>query len=142
MELSKGMFNEDKPKYPEKIVQRKIFANIAKSKDIYEGRGYRFQFPDDDDMQLAVFRFGGVLHSLDNICPHRHAERIFEAIISKEGTITCPLHFWTYELATGMNVNQKQGIKNLRKYEIFEEDGEVWAEKPPFKPPKWRDTQN
>lgn len=132
------MFEEEKLKYLEIERDGKIFVNIASGLDIYEGKGYKFAFEEDDDMQIAVFRVGGNLYCLHNICPHRHAERIFEAIINDDMTITCPLHFWTYSLETGMNVNQKQGIKNLRKYEIFEENGEVWAEKPPFSPPKWR----
>lgn len=127
-------------KYEEQEIEGKIYVNLSKSKDIYEGRGYKFEFHEDDDMQMAVFRVGGSLYALSNICPHRHQERIFEAMIdSKELTATCPLHYWTYSLATGQNVNQKQGIKSLTKYEIFEEDGEVWAEKPPIAPPKWRD---
>lgn len=134
------MFDNDEPRYLEKEENGKIFAMIANSKDISDGRGYKFQFPEDDDMQIAVFRYAGKLYCLHNICPHRHAERIFEAIINEDKTVTCPLHFWTYSLETGMNVNQKQGIKNLKKYDIFEIDGKVWVEKPPFAPPKWRDS--
>ncbi len=134
--------NDNLKEFPERIIDNNLYCNIAKSKDIAEGKGYRFDFADDDDMQIAVFRVNHKLYCLFNICPHRHQDRIYEALINFEKlTITCPLHFWTYSLETGDNINQKQGIKNLIKYDIFEEDGEIWVEKPPLNIPKWRRLQ-
>jgi len=123
---------------PERTIDGKIYVNIAKSNEIAEKKGYKLMFYDDEDIQVAIFRVDGKLYSVSNICPHRHQDRIFEGIINKDLTITCPLHFWTYSLETGQNINQKQGIRSLEKYNIFEEDGFVWVEKPPYNPPKWR----
>jgi nitrite reductase/ring-hydroxylating ferredoxin subunit len=50
----------------------------------------------------------------------------------------CPVHFWTYNLQTGQNINQKQGIKSLNSYKIFEKDGIVYLEDPKIDLPKWR----
>ncbi len=132
------MFEDEEIKYAEREIDGKIYVKVARSDEIYDGKGYKFAFEEDDDMQIAVFRVKGKLYCLHNICPHRHGERIYEAIIYDNLTIACPLHFWTYSLETGENINQKQGIKGLRKFDVFEENGEVWAEKPQYAPPKWR----
>lgn len=115
----------------------KKYIQICKSSDIIEGKGRQIFFDGDDDFQVAVFRIKNILYALDNICPHRHADRIFEGII-KEMTVMCPLHGWTYSLESGQNIDQRQGVKSLAKYDIFETDGFVYIEEPNFKIPVWR----
>jgi len=115
----------------------KTFVHICNSDEIKEGKSKKIVFEDDIDMQYALFRINDKLYCVSNICPHRHATRIFEGILKKL-TITCPLHGWTYSLETGENVNQKQGIKKLDKYEVFEENEKVFMEEPEIKIPKWR----
>lgn len=130
--------NKIQDTYPEKIVDGKVFVNVAKSKEILEKKGYRFIFYDDLDIQIAIFRVNGKLFCVNNICPHRHQDRLFEGIINQDFTVTCPLHFWTYSLIDGKNINQRQGIRQLDVYSVFEEEGLVWVEKPKYQPPKWR----
>lgn len=119
------------------LINNKKYIKVALSKDIFENKGIKIQFDEDDDFQLAIFRVDGILYCLENICPHRHADRIYEGII-KDMTVTCPLHGWTYSIRTGENINKRQGIKSLRKYECFEENGEVFVEEPNFEIPVWR----
>ncbi len=113
------------------------YIAVCKSSELYEGKGKKIQFPEDDDFQVAIFRIDGQLYCLDNICPHRHADRIYEGFV-KNGTVTCPLHGWSYSLDSGQNINQLQGIKSLSKYEIFEKNGTIYIEKPVFSLPRWR----
>lgn len=113
------------------------FLYVCKSEDVIEKKGVKIQFPEDIDFQVAIIRLNGTLHCLDNICPHRHADKIYDGII-KEDTVICPLHGWTYSIITGENTNKHQGLKFLKKYLIYEEDGNVFIEKPDFKIPKWR----
>jgi NAD(P)H-dependent nitrite reductase small subunit len=113
------------------------YLKICKSDEIYEGKGKQFVFEEDDDFQIAIFRVNGSLYALDNICPHRHADRIFDGII-KDKTVMCPLHGWTYNLENGKNIDLRQGIKSLKSYKVFENDGVVYLEKPEFEIPKWR----
>ena len=128
--------------FPTVEIDGKRYSEVCNSDDIYEGKGKRIQFPDDIDMQVAIFRLEGKLYALENICPHQHADRIFEGIV-KSGNVTCPLHGWTYEIATGHNVNRKQGLKGLIKYAVFERDGKVYLEKPGAELiPKWRRENN
>ncbi len=49
----------------------------------------------------------------------------------RDGVITCPLHFWRYDLATGRNVTS--GVR-LDPVEITVHDGHV-AVVPPPEPP-------
>lgn len=115
----------------------KQFFRVCKSVDVYENRGKRIEFPGDDDYVIAVFRYKGDLYCLWNICPHRHQDQIHNGII-KDGAVTCPLHGWTYNLHDGSNVIQRQGIKSLKSFDIFEEKGYVYIEKPEIDIPKWR----
>lgn len=118
-------------------INGKDFQFICYSQEIKEGKGKRITFKDDIDTQFAVFRINGKLYCVSNICPHRHATKIFEGIL-KGLTVTCPLHGWTYSLETGENINKNQGIKKLDTYEIFEQNDKVFMEKPNIKIPKWR----
>mgnify|MGYP000853827008 CR=1 FL=1 len=123
------MPGSDENKYPEKEKAGRIYARVCKSSELFEGKGRQFVFSEDEDMQIAAFRIKGKLYALSNICPHRHQDKIHEGIINN-GNIVCPVHGWTYNIETGRNINLKQGIKSLNKYDIYEEDGYIWAEKP------------
>jgi nitrite reductase/ring-hydroxylating ferredoxin subunit len=114
------------------------FVRTYKSDDVYEGKGKKIEFDEDVDMQVAIFRVKGKLHCFSNICPHRHQPDIFNSIL-QGNRISCPQHAWTYYIETGMNVNQRQGIKNLKKFSIFEKDGWVYIEIPELHIPKWRE---
>ncbi len=118
-------------------INGKKYIKICPSKEIFERKGKRFQIEDDYDKQVAIFRLNGKLYCLHNICPHRHQDQIHNGII-KDGTVTCPLHGWSYYIDTGENTNPKQGLKKLDTFEIFEQDGFVFIEYPQFKIPKWR----
>lgn len=134
-----GELNENKDglKRKEILFEGKLCYKIGKSADFYEGKGKRILIDDELDSQIAVFRYKGELYALSNICPHRHQDRIFEGYL-ENGNVVCPAHGWTYSLATGENVNQHQGIKRLSKYNIFEDKGIVYLEKPEFSKAAWK----
>jgi nitrite reductase/ring-hydroxylating ferredoxin subunit len=113
------------------------FIFLCPADKIYEGKGYQFEFDGDSDKQIALFRSKGRLYCLYNICPHRHTHLIYQGIIN-EGEISCPAHGWTYSLETGRNINPQQGIRSLKKFETFEQNGKIYIEKPVFDIPKWR----
>lgn len=125
--------------FQERLIDDKTFVNVCNAEDIFEKKGVKIQFEEDDDMQVALFKFEGEYFCLENICPHRHQAKIHAGYFRGEN-IMCPEHGWTYSIKSGMNVNQKQGKKNLKKYDVFEEEGRIWIEKPPLHIPKWRQT--
>ena len=128
--------NMDYP-YPLSMIEGKEFAQVCFSNEVHEGKGLKIAFPEDADMQVAIFRVEGNLYCVSNICPHEHTEKMYQGIIDDK-KLVCPYHAWTYSLETGKNINLKRGIKSLKKYNIFEKDGKVYIEKPELEIPLWR----
>ncbi len=120
---------DDKQQYPTCEINGKTFCDVMASKDLFENKGKKVCFEEDNDWELAVFRIDGKLYCVTNICPHRHQPEIYNGLLT--GTeLMCPLHGWTYSLESGQNVNTQQGIKSLKQFEIFEKDGRIFVEKP------------
>ncbi len=132
------MANPEKSSYPERVIDGRTYARVCRTSGLFETRGRQVVFDEDQDMQVAIFKQGGSLYALSNICPHRHQDRIHEGII-RNGNVTCPVHGWTYSLDTGENTDKRQGIRSLVKYDVFEENGYIWLEKPDKSiVPPWR----
>lgn len=121
----------------EEYFDGKKYLILCPSSEIFEGKGKKFQFGEEFEMQIAVFRYKGELFAVYNICPHRHIDRIYDGIL-RDGFVMCPEHGWTYSLYTGENKFQKQGQKGLKKFEVFEKNGFVYIEEPTFEIPKWK----
>lgn len=49
---------------------------------------------------IAIFRIGGVLHAIDDMCPHMGASLSGGAV--ENGCVTCPWHAWRFRLADGV----------------------------------------
>lgn len=125
--------------YKEIIFENLVYCEVAESSEVFEGKGIRVRFSDDEDHQIAVLRYQGELFAFHNICPHRHADRFHEGLIDKRNsTLVCPLHGWTYRLSDGQNINALQGTKSLKKFKVFELEGKIFLEKPELIIPKWR----
>lgn len=131
---------------------------VCNSNELFNKKGKLIKFDEDDDMQVAIFRIGEKLYCVSNICPHRHAEEIYNGLLTCEvnkldktetlndnlkendlsDVVTCPLHGWSYYLDSGFNTNPKQGIKRIKTYDIIEQNGIIYIEKPELDIPKWR----
>ena len=55
-----------------------------------------------DGRHVAVFRLGDQFHAIDNLCLHRGGPLCDGPIAN--GVVTCPWHGWSYQIATGMMV--------------------------------------
>lgn len=124
-------------KFETRVISDREYLKVCPSDEVFERKGTRIQYDEDEDMQVAIFRISGKLYCLWNICPHRHKDQIYNGII-KDLKVICPEHGWTYSLETGENVNKRQGMRGLDKFDVFEEDGWVYIEKPNISIPKWR----
>ncbi len=133
-----NFLNDEEQQYPTREIDGKIYCDVMASKDLVEKKGRKVTFNEDSDWELAVFRIDNMLYCVTNICPHRHQPEIYNGILS--GTeLMCPLHGWTYSLESGQNVNTHQGIKSLKQFDIFEENGRIYVEKPTKEStPLWR----
>lgn len=135
-------------------LNNKQLIPVCNSNELFNKKGKLIKFDEDDDMQVAIFRIGAKLYCVSNICPHRHAEEIYNGLLTCEvnkleqqelleenilsDVVTCPLHGWSYYLDSGFNTNPKQGIKRIKTYDIIEQNGTIYIEKPELDIPKWR----
>lgn len=118
-------------------IDGKLFVSVCTSSELISEKGKKIKFEEDIDMEVSIFKIDNEYFCVSNICPHKHQPVIYKGII-KDCTVTCPAHGWTYDLKTGENTNKHQGIKQLKTYEVFEKDGEIYIEKPELVIPKWR----
>ncbi len=64
--------------------------------------------------QVALFRLGDKFHALDNMCLHRGGPLCDGDIV--DGVVTCPWHFWSYEIKTGTMVQDPR--VGVSKHEV------------------------
>ena len=75
------------------------FVAVGNVADFATGRG---QMVVVNGRHVAVFRLGDGFHALDNLCLHRGGP-LCEGPIENE-VVTCPWHGWSYQIKTGMMV--------------------------------------
>ena len=77
--------------------------------------------------EVAVFNLGGELRAVEGRCLHRGG-CLADGMVA-EGVVTCPRHWWRYDLRTG----ERQGAPELRLacYPVRVEDGRVEVLVPP-----------
>lgn len=109
----------------------KEFIRACALKEIPKRHGKTIYF--DEDCQVAVFNVDDKLYAVNNICPHQHAPVIADGYI-EDCTVTCPLHGWVYDLATGKAIG---GNSRLKTYEIFLDGENVMLERPEPEEPTW-----
>lgn len=90
-----------------------------------------------DGRLVAIFRVGvDEVIALDGRCLHREGP-VAEGVV-RDGVVTCPWHFWRYELATGALIGNPG--KGLRRYRVEVRDGIVHVDLPPAPAPMgWKD---
>lgn len=71
---------------------------------------------------IALLNNDGVFQAIDNTCPHRGGSLSDGKI--KDNCIVCPLHQWTFNLATGENIRNPK-VK-LHVYQIKVEGDAIW----------------
>lgn len=81
--------------------------------------------------EVAVFNLGDRLVAVDHRCPHRGGP-IAEGHV-RNGVVTCPRHWWRYDLSTG----ERLGAPRIRlaTYPVRVEEGEAVVEIPPLDEP-------
>jgi nitrite reductase (NADH) small subunit len=85
-----------------------------------------------DGRDYAVFAVGGELHVTDNACPHNGGP-LADGLV-RDGVVTCPWHWYGYELATG-RCRTAPGYA-LRRYQVVHADGQPYALLPAPTPPR------
>ncbi len=75
------------------------FRAVGRISDFIPGQGRMVSV---DGRHVALFRLGDEFFALDNMCLHRGGP-LCEGHI-ESGVVTCPWHFWSYEIRTGTMV--------------------------------------
>jgi NAD(P)H-dependent nitrite reductase small subunit len=71
-------------------------TRVAALADVPEGEG---KVVSAGGREIAVFRFGGEVHAIDNLCPHRGGPLGDGVLIGS--AVVCPWHGWQFDCATG-----------------------------------------
>jgi nitrite reductase (NADH) small subunit len=83
-----------------------------------------------DNVDIALFAVGEQFHAVQNDCPHQHFSALHEGILHKR-EITCPMHGWTFDLATG---KATIGGGRLKTYAVKLVGTEIHVEAPSGEP--------
>lgn len=106
------------------------YVKVTELKMLREGKGRSFPF---DGREVAIFLVGGVVHAIENLCPHQHIPVLAEGEL--EGTvITCPMHGWQFDLATGRSVDASS---RLTQFEVLIQGEDVMIALPSEDPAPW-----
>lgn len=106
------------------------FQKITTLDALREGRGRSFSV---DGRLVAVFLIDGSVYAVENLCPHQHIPVLDEGEI--EGTIvTCPMHGWQFDLATGTHVHSSA---RLKKFDARIDGRDVLISLPPEETEPW-----
>ena len=92
---------------------------IARIEEIREKKGFLARVRGEE---ISVFKIGGELFAIGNVCPHQHFSKLHDGEV-KDFTVTCPRHGWTYDLRTGISMNGSGKVKTyeveIRRDEVF-----------------------
>jgi nitrite reductase (NADH) small subunit/3-phenylpropionate/trans-cinnamate dioxygenase ferredoxin subunit len=72
------------------------FHTVCKLADLPDGEGKTVRV---GNRLVALFRTGGQVHAIDDVCPHMGAS--LGGGFVHNGTVTCPWHAWRFRLADG-----------------------------------------
>ncbi len=75
------------------------FQPVGRITEFTPGQGRKVTV---DGRHVALFRLGDEFFALDNMCLHRGGP-ICEGLVEHD-IVTCPWHFWSYEIRTGTMV--------------------------------------
>lgn len=94
--------------------------NIGNSADFPEGQGRRVMI---EGKPYAVFRHGGALGCIENLCPHSGGA-LADGAMGADGRIICPLHQRRFHFQTGLGVDDE----HVSGFRIREEAGVVYVD--------------
>jgi nitrite reductase (NADH) small subunit len=77
--------------------------------------------------KIALIKSDGRVFAFDNTCPHLGGSLGKGTL--RNNTVICPLHHWTFELATGKCLNGSPG-EEVSRYEVKVEKGKILVKFP------------
>jgi len=99
-----------------------VFTRVCKDDTIFEG-GMRLVIA-DAQLILLAWPEDGVVKAFQGVCPHANTPLADAAF---DGTVlTCPLHFWTWDMNSGQPTHEHAVA--LAEYPVRIEDGVVYVD--------------
>ena len=103
------------------------FVKVARTTDFTTRKSMRVTIGNVD---VALFAVDGVYHAVQNDCPHQHFSALHDGILNG-GEITCPMHGWTFDLASG---KATIGGGRLKRYAVKVDGNDILVEVPDDEP--------
>ena len=94
------------------------FQPVGRVEEFAAGRGRMVTV---NGRHVALFRLGNEFFALDNMCLHRGGPLCDGQI--ENGVVTCPWHFWSYEIRTGTMVQDPR--VGVSRHEVRLEGGVI-----------------
>jgi nitrite reductase (NADH) small subunit len=76
-----------------------MFVPVGRVDEVVSGQGKMVTV---SGRHVALFRLGEELFALDNMCLHRGGP-LCDGLVA-QGVVTCPWHGWSYQIRTGVMV--------------------------------------
>jgi len=73
---------------------------------------------------IALFRVGGAVYAIDNVCPHREGPLAYGDL--RGTTVFCPLHAWGFDVRSGA-CDEFPGVR-VRTYPVHVQGDEIQVE--------------
>ena len=83
-----------------------------------------------NDVDIVIFAADGQFYAVRNMCPHQHFSNLHQGMLNGR-EITCPMHGWTFDLATG---NATIGGGRLKRFGVKIVGSEIHVESPDDEP--------
>jgi nitrite reductase/ring-hydroxylating ferredoxin subunit len=96
------------------------FQYLCLIKELKENIGKRFLV---NDVEIAVFKIGGEVFALNNVCPHQQTHLIYDGFI-EDDYVVCPAHGWKFNIRTG---KKPTGSNGLDSYLVNVVDDKVYV---------------
>jgi nitrite reductase (NADH) small subunit len=94
---------------------------VARVDELTNGRGKCVQA---FGRSVALFRSGDRIYAIDDMCPHRGGPLSEGDLEESMGIVICPLHAWTFELATGAMMGNP--AFKIPTYRVEVRGDEIW----------------
>ena len=97
---------------------------VARESEIPSGRGLCVRV---GNLEIGLYRVDGEIYAMENTCPHAGSP-LHEGELDGP-VITCPLHFWQFDVRTGCRPEDADGWP-IPCFAVNVVDGDVWIELP------------
>ncbi len=97
---------------------------VCRTSDVPNRQGREFEVA---GRAIAIWNVNGTFHATDAVCPH--AEGPLTAGFVTGSVVTCPMHAWMFDVATGRAVNPAMA-PNLVRYNVVIEGDQVFIRLP------------